>query len=431
MTGMNTVLAWVFSRGRDMRGLWSRVRWLGPDLLKVTLAVSAGALAFVLFSRPQTGYAAFFTDVSNYGVFFEAVSITSLLYGGIALWVRTRTTMVFDRLAPLDKTSVAPQPDELISVHQGQAIVYSPAINQLLESSSNPVVFTEVPFDVHPLVRELLPSFILSMPETTLDTSDDAKVRLYTDLTVDLLRGSGKVFLQRTSYFRDRLSNTLANYRVRLDGRELLNLRQEAVDADRRLVSLKESTLSNQLGSSTLLITADSTIVFLRQGNRVAENAGRLAPAGSGSFDLPKQRSNLNFQAFARDEAKRELCEECGLTSGDVVAIHLCGYGRYLYRNGKPELFCIAVTGRSSQSIEVPLREWDYQQRHVERHGFEGNLSAANVVRGLDKLRLRLEKGGPGFEQVSGPLYWSVLFAREYLAGIDGTREKSLFDGVQ
>lgn len=428
---MDMIFAWVLSRGRDLRGLLARVRWLGQDLLKVVLAITAGALAFVLFSVPRTDYAAFFANASNYGIFFETVSVTSLIYGGIALWVRTRTTLVFERLTPLDKTTVAPQPDEEILVYQRQAILYNPALNPLLESASNPVGFTEVSFHVHPLIRELLPSFILSMPETKIDTSDDAKVRLYTDLTVDLLQRGGKVHLQRTSYFRDRLTNTLANYRVRLDGREILNLRHEVVQANRRLVSLKESTMSNQLGSSTLLLTSDSTIVFLRQGNRVAENAGRLAPAGSGSFDLPKQRAALNFQAFARDEARRELCEECGLPPGDVVAIQLCGFGRYLYRNGKPEVFCIAVTRRDSQSIEVPLREWDYQQRHVERHGFDGSLCAANVVRGLDALRLRLEEGGPGFEQVSGPLYWNVLFARDYLAALDSTREQALFAGAQ
>lgn len=428
---MDMIFAWVLSRGRDLRGLWSRVRWLGLDVLKVVLAITAGALAFVLFSVPRTDYAAFFANASNYGIFFETVSITSVIFGGIALWVRQRTTLVFERLTPLDKTTVAPQPGEEISVHQRQAIVYNPAVNRLLESSSNPVGFTEKPFDVHPLIRELLPSFILSMPETKVDTSDDAKVRLYTDLTVDLLQRGGKVHLQRTSYFRDRLTNTLANYRVRLEGREILNLRHEAVEADGRLVSLKESTLSNQLGCSTLLVTSDSTIVFLRQGNRVAENAGRLAPAGSGSFDLPKQRSDLNFQALSRDQARRELCEECGLSPGDVVAIQLCGYGRYLYRNGKPEVFCIAVTRRDSQSIQVPLREWDYQQRHVERHGFDGSLCSANAVRGLDALRLRLEKGGAGFEQVSGPLYWNVLFARDYLAAIDSAREQALFAGAQ
>lgn len=428
---MDIFFAWVLSRGRDLRGTWDRLRWLGMDLLKVVLAITAGALAFVLFSVPRTDYAVFFANASNYGIFFEAISITSLISSGIALWVRQRTTLVFERLPPLDKNTVTPQPGEEISVHQDQAIVYDPAVNRLLESSSNPVAFAEVQFDVHPLIHELLPSFILSMPETRMDTSDDAKVRLYTDLTVDLLQSGGKVHLQRTSYFRDRLTNTLANYRVRLDGREILNLRHEAVEANRRLVSLKESTLSNHLGCSTLLVTSDSTIVFLRQGNRVAENAGRLAPAGSGSFDLPKLRSDLNFQVLARDEARRELREECGLLPGDVVAIQLCGYGRYLYRNGKPEVFCIAVTRRDSQSIAVPLREWDYQQRRVERHGFDGKLCAANAVRGLDSLRQRLDARGPGFEQVSGALYWNVLLARDYLATIDSTREQALFAGVQ
>lgn len=428
---MDSLLAWLLSRGRDLRGIWDRVCWLRLELVKLALAIAAGALAFTLFSLPREGYAAFFSSAANYGIFFEAVSITSLAFGGVALWVRTRTMLVFEPLPALNGLTVEPRPDEQISIHQGQAIIYKPAVNRLLESSINPIEFSDAPFDIHPLVRELLPSFIISMPETKIDTFDDPKVRLYTDLTTDLLTSGGKVHLQRTSYFRDRLTNTLANYRVRLEGREILNLRHEAIDPNRRLIPLKESTLSNQLGCSTLLVTSDATIVFLRQGNRTSENAGRLAPAGSGSFDLPKRLSRLDFQAFAREEARRELQEECGLASADVVAVQLCGFGRYLYRNGKPELFCIAVTRRDSQSIRVPLREWDYQQRHVERHSFEGSVCAANVVSGLQALLARLDAGGPGFEQVSGPLYWNALFARDYLSTIDGAQEAALFAGVR
>lgn len=429
---MDMMVAWALSRFREIKGIWSRVRWLRGHLIRVLLAVSSATIAFVFISIPKSGYAAYFSNPSNYGIIFESIAVATLLFSGIEFWVRQRVSLTFEKLPPLGKKEVKPPAGEEISQFRDQAIIFNPAVNLVLNAASNPIVFNKERFEVHPMINEMLPLFISRMPEVGLDTSDDAKVRLFTDVTKDLLKRGGKVHLQETSYFRDRLSNTLANYRVRLEGREILNLRSETVTADGRLVSLKESLLSNQLGGSTLLVTSDATIVYLRQGNRVRENHGRLAPAGSGSFDLPpvRSRANLTFQTFARHEALRELREECGLSPEDVSCIQICGFGRYLYRNGKPEVFCIATTFRDSHSIKVPAREWDFQQRKVEIQGFEGDVTSANVVRGLDALRIRLEGGEAGFEQVSGPLYWNVLFARDYLAQLDQAAEDELFGGL-
>jgi hypothetical protein len=429
---VNHVLAFLWSRLRELNGLWDRGRWMLPRLVKVALSTLSATVAFLFFSVPGGDYAAFLGNPANYGVFFETIAVFTLLYSALTLWSTSRVSLVLERQPTLKQTDVALEPGSSVSTINDQAIVYNADVNLGLEVARNEVVYNHRMFEVHPLVREMLPLFLMRMPEAALDTSDDAKVRLYTDLSTSLLKNGGTIHMQRTSYYRDRLSNALANYRVLLDGRQLLDLRHEVLSPDGRLISLKESRMSNQLGGSAILVTSDRAIAFLRQGNRTAENPGRLAPAGSGSFDLPPgpRWAGPSFQEFARRETLRELQEECGLKPSDILAIQLCGFGRYLYRNGKPEVFCIATTKLDSKSIVVPVREWDYQQREVEVHGFDGPANARNVADGLADLQKRLASPRSGLGSVSGPLYWNVLFAREYLLAIGDRAETELFDGL-
>lgn len=426
------LVAWLWSRSRDVRGLLSRLVWLRGHLGQLVLATAAGAITFAFFSVPDGDYVAYFGQPSNVGVIIEAVALSALAYSLIAAWSTNHVSVVMERQDNLDEQSIRPDDGMELSAFRDQVIMFSPEVNRLLQSASNRIRFTRRDYEVHPIIRRMLPIFLFKLPEARLDTTDDAKVGLRTDLVPEVLASAEPVFLQKSSYFRDRLSNTLANYRVVLDGRVLLNLRHEAVDSSNRLISLKESKLSNQLGASTLLVTADGAIVFLRQGNRTAENAGRLAPAGSGSFDLPRRfrQLDVSFQDFARSEATRELCQECGLRSEEILAIQICGFGRYLYRNGKPEVFCIASTTRDSHSIAIPVREWDYQQVEVERQPISGALTARNVVQALAQLIERMESRSHGFEAVSGPLYWNAKFALDRLEHISAEDEQALLGNL-
>ena len=186
-----------------------------------------------------------------------------------------RTKLVLEIIPPLSDRDVVPVSDEKISSFKGQSIIYSPSLNMALEHGSNPIYFEQKIFEIHPIIKKMLPLFVMRMPNSKLDTFDSKKVRLSSDLNESFIDRSERVHLQRTSYFRDRLSNSLANYRISLDGRAFLELRDEVIE-NRKLIPLRRSHMSNQIGGSVILITKDGTISYLKQGNRTAENAEYL-----------------------------------------------------------------------------------------------------------------------------------------------------------
>ena len=421
------IQTWIYSRLRELKGIWSRICWLRYHIGKIFLTALSGTLTVIVLSNVGGGLLEYFSDISNYGVLLEAVSIITIVFSGIIFFAKQRVSLSFNRLPNV--TTIETLLNEKICEFRGQAILYDPEVNFRINDAHNTVLFDKQFFSIHPLIRELLPLFLFKMPEVSLDTVDDGKVRLRTDFTTDMLERNAVVSIQKTSYYCDRLSNTLANYQVCIDGREILNLRNEAFDSGMRLFRLKDSHLSNQLGASSLLLTSDSAVIYLRQGNRAAENPRHLAPSGSGSFDLPPdlRKKDYVFQDFARKEALRELCEECGISKKHIINIQLCGFGRYLYRNGKPEVFCIATTTLHSHQIKVPVKEWDFQEKEVQAHYYHGKPNVAHAVNGLEEIKERIEKAESGFTNVSAPLYWNIVFALDYLKQIGPEAQAALF----
>lgn len=404
------------------------------DIFKITLTIASGYISYILFVRPSTISLYYLLDMSNISSFITAIGIVLFILYAFKFFVLLRTNLVFEKLQPINIEANS-ESDEKIIPFRGQSIIYSPSLNMVIENGNNPINLEQKLFEIHPLIRKMLPLFIMRMPDAKLDTFDSKKVRLNSELSKEYIENSEVVQLQRTSYFRDRLSNSLANYRVTLDGRNFLELRREVVevvDEKRKLISLREPQLSNQLGGSVILITRNGTITFLKQGNRTAENAGRPSPAGSGSFDLVKKSAieSLTFQKYAKQETKRELKQECGLTESDIIDIQICGFGRYLYRNGKPEIFCIASTSRESNLIAPPVREWDYQQKVPMFEVMNGVSKKENTIKALESLKKKLDSNNTQLDNACGPLYWNVIFAKEYLEKISPEKESKLFPWV-
>lgn len=424
------IYSWLLSCFRILRGLLARLWWLRMHYLKLLLTVVSAVLVFAFLSISESDPYSIALNVQNYGYLTEAIAVLLLAFSLIKISSIAHTDITFEKLEPLTRISNKTGACSSRCEFGNQVIVFNPEVNVLLEKGKNPLRMISGEFRLHPLVYQLLPVFIMKMPEAGFDTSDDKKVKLASDLAPDVICSGATLNLQRTSYFRDRLSNTLANYLVKMDGRVILDLRNtEVMTREDYFYSLRESSLSNQLGGSVILITSDSTIVILSQGNRTVENAGRLAPAGSGSFDpLPtKKLEALTFQEYARNEVARELREECGLSEQDIHNIQICGFGRYLYRNGKPEVFCVATTRKTSSEIRIPVREWDYQQKKVKILSFEGMLSKDNALAGLEQLIAKIHSKADGYENASAPLYWNACFAKKYLEGLNGEDEARLF----
>jgi 8-oxo-dGTP pyrophosphatase MutT (NUDIX family) len=458
---LDDLRAGVHAAWRKFKGLRDRIRWMGPEIGKTALSIALLVIAFRELPADLSAWPAF--AAANASSIVEVALLVAAAAGLLASMAADRVRLelvrhssflqeadIVDSLRRVPEPASGPQPTardpgvhtdpldahgclEVLTVEDHgqrafqQALLTDRSVNRALDACTARLLLVRREARPHPVVKAMLRSFLWRMPEAALDTFDDAKLSLRTDIDHALLDGSRPVRVQRTSYYLDRWSNTLANYIVRVDDREVLDLRREVVER-RRLVPLAQSRLSNQMGASTLLLTRDGHVVYLKQGNRTAENSGRLAPAGSGSFDFPRGGRGLDgslLRDFVCREAARELREECGLDPADLIDVQVTGFGRFLYRNGKPEFFCVATTVRDAADIEVPVNEWDYQFREVRTHRFRG-FAAYSACAGLDEFIAWLRSGATGTDRVSGPLLWAAMLARDYLS-VDDERRKGLF----
>jgi hypothetical protein len=247
---------------------------------------------------------------------------------------------------------------------------------------------------------------------------NDKKVRLCTDL--QRIEHDGPIRLQRTCYFDDRVTNNFAKYRLR-SGEETILGHRFMVDRG-SLVELEHaSDLSNQLGGSTLLLTVDKVLVLSEQARGSQENASRFASTGSGSFDwlhlvrLKKERDELRFSEFAISEIERELTEEVAFDPGIEHRTFLVGYGRYLYRNGKPEVFGLSVSKQSSRTLHVRHEEWDFLEKKLDTTSCVQALTSRSVLDGLKSLMQRRIASPMNSDRMSVPLLMNIETSIDYL----------------
>jgi hypothetical protein len=425
--GDNYRILLTFLRG--CRGLCDRASWLLPrmtsflrSLLSASISVAAAIKAGVPIAVPS---------LKDLLLLLSLFSLVSAILGFISLSLHKFSIELNPKASEIKPTAQQPA---VIYEDVGQAMWTDPLVNRAIEAGDNPIEYVKKLRPVDPLVSSFLPQFILGLrnerTRAGLGTFDEKKLGLLTDITLDVLARKGKMVIQRTSYFRDRLSNGLLNWRVRLKGRIAFDFVDEAFDHVKQpngstvwqLKDLANSDLSNQLGGSALLITSDGYVIYLMQAGRSSENADKLAPSGSGSFDCDNIRPFLkqSLQQFARAEMTRELCEECGLRREDVAAIQICGFGRYLYRAGKPEFFGLATTSKTYNDVSVPIRELDWQ--HKKKFGMRLTLDrSAGIASVRDELAAGLERHARELENnhasrpVSGPLLWNIRVAVDYL----------------
>jgi hypothetical protein len=250
------------------------------------------------------------------------------------------------------------------------------------------------------------------------DVVNDQKVRLCTDL--QRIEHDAAIHLQRACYFDDRVTNNFAKSRLR-SGEETILGHRFMIDRGRLVELERASDLSNQLGGSTLLLTCDKVLVLSEQARGSQENASRFASTGSGSFDwlhlvrLKKHREELKFSEFAISEIERELTEEVAFDPGMGHKTFLVGYGRYLYRNGKPEVFGLTVSKQSSRTLHVRHEEWDFLEKKLDMNGGVQALTSASAIEGLKALMERRYSSPMNSDRMSVPLLMNIETAIEYL----------------
>lgn len=200
---------------------------------------------------------------------------------------------------------------------------------------------------------------------------NEQKLGLRTEIDSDFVQGDAPARLQKTTYFFDRTTNEVLRSDVysKARNRRVWSGRDHFV-CDDELIRLEQASASNQLGGSTIMIDQSGTAYLTRQAATSAESSGLLAPTGSGSFDLARYqklavRPGLTFQAFCRREIERELFEEtdCVFSATELKTV-LVGFGRYLYRGGKPEVFAVTALRRPVADIRVSRQETLWTEGH-------------------------------------------------------------------
>ncbi|KPM32265.1 Hypothetical protein I595_1915 [Croceitalea dokdonensis DOKDO 023] len=439
---MNKGFYFILVSVKKLRGMLDRMKWLRSEVISFVVFIALTIVSILeLFEVIKN------QEVTMIAVGKEVLPFLVGLIGAFISFLKLFFSYRLDlHLTPNPKIStddlVLPidfQLDEFEIDYQKntQAIIYNPKVNLLLNDAKNTIVLQEDSFDIHPVARKNLIYLFRKMPDFSSETFDQTKVRLTQELTESLLRSTKSINVQKTSYYRDRLSNSLANYKLVQNRHVILNLRDEFLNPqNNEVLPLNESKLSNQLGASTLLVTGDKKIVFLMQGKGTNENKKRWAPSGSGSFDFVRPTSGQLFTDYCLEQAKRELREESNIEEKDIKKIAICGFGRYIYRNGKPEIFCLATTDRESSEIKIRLKEWDYQDKSkINALELPETQNKTNLLLGLkgamdhlNQITSRVPSGNREEESVSGPLYWNVKFAYEYVQSLSEESLASFFD---
>lgn len=185
-------------------------------------------------------------------------------------------------------------------------------------------------------------------------TYNDPLVGLDTDLGITGTLATTDWTLVPATYWDHLASDIMASKEATRRGRPVLSLGQALyVDRHQRLRDLGASWLLNGVGTSMLALTTDRRLVVVHQTTRNESSGGLLAPSSSGSLeprDFPPSGVG-DMAKIAIDGAIRELGEETGIAKVHVLEAAVLGFGRWLDKAGKPEIWSVARLDLDSHAV--------------------------------------------------------------------------------
>jgi 8-oxo-dGTP pyrophosphatase MutT (NUDIX family) len=212
----------------------------------------------------------------------------------------------------------------------------------------------------------------------------------------DPLPGTAELTLHHARFYDLMCSNEVCKFRItdRTTGAELDLRRELLADADGRLRTLRESKLSDPIGVSTVAITTDGVLLLVRQSRRNLASAGLLAPSGSGSLEPRDLNGASSLQHAVCQSMERELREETGLRTDQVVSTRVVGFARWMDRGAKPEFFGVTTLAGTADELQLTRPSGSEQLFSSEIHWVPTDLFA---------LRQELERGTDLLEAPSLP----------------------------
>jgi hypothetical protein len=320
-------------------------------LLSFCITLAPAALAYFVEGASLIGW-----SLSGLGLIW-------LIYESYVSYVAQRKGHAAKIKFPTQLSRRLPRHSFLIKCNDGVAISYS-SINSHLDALRISFHKIDGRYQIPENIRDVYGN-IFKYKNIRPDTTNDEKVRLCSDIDNALSTSTDKISLaiQKTDYFSSYLTNEAGNLAVRhVDGSDRAN----GIDyyyRGGRILALSESSASNHIGVSLLVVSSDGYLLYQLQGEQ-EQGKQMFGPTASGSLDWADVEKTAlsgvdDFSRLIRLGMLRELTEETSALESDTQdKIKLTGYCRYLTRGGKPEFFGFArVSQRHDQIRIVPRRE--------------------------------------------------------------------------
>lgn len=228
------------------------------------------------------------------------------------------------------------------------------------------------------------------------------KVRLATDLMLAPSGSLEAVKVQPTRYFDTMITNNSIG--VMITSCRTRDITFDGTEAcfPRHLVPVcDQSSCANQIGTSTIAVTADHYLVLVEQSRRSNLSRNLLAPSGSGSADWKDAEHISDLQQFVKRAAGRELTEECGLTETAISWMRIIGFGRILQLGGLPQFFCLAKLECLYERIKISRPERSLIDYHIKLDVYGKGQTEARAI--LEAIRSLRKQG----HRISSSLWWN------------------------
>jgi hypothetical protein len=315
-------------------------------------------------------------------------------------------------------SSLMPDEGQTIKAYGRSVVSFDATLNLRLNNASTLLNVIDRRYRIPTLLLEY---FELVIRRRNPFANED-KIRLCTSLTRETMTSRQGVTVQQTNYHNGLATNELATSKLLRthfeDGTEELVCSVFAnYVGDRKLFALSESELSNHIGVTTIIVTADDYLYLQRQGETQFD-PGKITVGASGSADwndierapdvmdhLSRPRKTL--QEVVKFAVEREAAEELWVTTGPGESkTTLTGFARYIQRGGKPEFFFITYLRQRFADIpsEIRKEEKRWVRRKMERRISDDSVEG--LVRALDSLVTEF--------QVTGDATTSMMVAVDF-----------------
>lgn len=219
-----------------------------------------------------------------------------------------------------------------------------------------------VPFQVPLRLREIGREYRRQETAGRIDVWNGPVLGLDSNLGTDQDLPAHDLVLRSGRYYDHLSTDLLAMNEVQAHGRYRDDLgRALVIDRNDVPRDFGDSWLLNALGTQVIALTTDQRAIVVHQTAKNESSKNQQAPSGSGSVEPVDAPVGRSLREIAIAGALREMRQEAGISDADVADIEFLGFGRWLDKGGKPELFCVARL--SIDSHEAAQRVADPQDR--------------------------------------------------------------------